>query len=196
MKIFIPEIGTKLRLEETWSFRLYSEYRNTGAFARLHGDTEYKVDAYGFKHTTESKIHTWKAHTGQTYKNVYQAFTYELTEDRMLIPTVEKNKGWRHEPITKEVQESLAEREIPSFLDWWKESFLPVGTILTVDRIYIRKGAQDFSSLSFWAQIPMDKKRFRFWAKLSDVNEIECTVLDEKEIINALAESSKNRKAS
>lgn len=50
---------------------------------------------------------------------------------------------------------------------------LPKDTILRVDRIYIRKGAREFDSVSFFADVPGHKKRVRFWAKLDDVNEIE-----------------------
>lgn len=68
---------------------------------------------------------------------------------------------------------------------------LPAGTELRVDRIYIRKGAEDFSSLTFiiestthpvlagsYAGQPRvgaraaSRKR-RFWAKLEDVNRME-----------------------
>ncbi len=78
---------------------------------------------------------------------------------------------------------------------------IPAGTILKVDRVYIRKGLKDFSSLSFlwkgaatsarmeedmrWdfktnSSLPsgtfhkVPKKPVRFWAKLNDVNKIEC----------------------
>lgn len=50
---------------------------------------------------------------------------------------------------------------------------LPSGTILKVDRIYIRKGRANFSSVTFWAKLPSEKNSVRFWAKLSDVNNIE-----------------------
>lgn len=49
---------------------------------------------------------------------------------------------------------------------------LPKGTILTVDRIYIRKGISEYSSVTFLVRetsIP-HKGKIRFWAKLSDVN--------------------------
>lgn len=59
---------------------------------------------------------------------------------------------------------------------------LPVGTILEVDRVYIRStnkgkvGKDNFDSVTFrvlknpaWT----DKKHPRFWAKLDDVNQIE-----------------------
>jgi hypothetical protein len=69
---------------------------------------------------------------------------------------------------------------------WWdrgalktKPVMLPKGTILTVDRIYIRKGVKDYDSVSFYVNFPKiagEKKRkgFRFWAKLPEVNAIEC----------------------
>lgn len=59
---------------------------------------------------------------------------------------------------------------------------LPAGTLLTIDRIYIRKGQQAFDSITFWLkakQAPVTingrllKKSLRFWAKLDDVNTIQ-----------------------
>lgn len=55
----------------------------------------------------------------------------------------------------------------------WREFVIPEKTVLTIDRIYIRKGQQEFDSVSF--TIPKCKafpKRTRFWAKLDDVNNI------------------------
>jgi hypothetical protein len=70
---------------------------------------------------------------------------------------------------------------------------IPKGTILQVDRIYIRKGSSDYSSITFYAKnlgevettrhtysgigiLPakkkVKKKALRFWAKLSDCNTI------------------------
>jgi len=53
-----------------------------------------------------------------------------------------------------------------------KELVMPKGTALKVDRIYIRKGNSDYSSLTFFIGSG-DWKGCRFWAKLSDVNNIE-----------------------
>ena len=60
---------------------------------------------------------------------------------------------------------------------------LPKGASLTVDRIYIRKGAAEFSSLTFLLPVTPQikkhfdytgtKKSFRFWVKLTDANNIE-----------------------
>jgi hypothetical protein len=55
-----------------------------------------------------------------------------------------------------------------------------------VDRIYIRKGAADYSSITFRIHgDPFDKKRF--WAKLADVNNIvgEIKILTPEEKVKA-----------
>lgn len=45
-------------------------------------------------------------------------------------------------------------------------------TILKIDRIYIRKGNKDYSSISFWVKSGLYKGA-RFWAKLEDCNKIK-----------------------
>ena len=68
------------------------------------------------------------------------------------------------------------------------EVTLPRGTLLQVDRIYIRKGVSGFDSMTFLirdcpdARLRSRKKGgqahgkvLRFWAKLDDVNRVECT---------------------
>lgn len=55
------------------------------------------------------------------------------------------------------------------------EMDLPKGTVLAIDRIYIRKGASDYSSITFRIKkcITSNFEGKRFWAKLSDCNTIE-----------------------
>jgi hypothetical protein len=74
------------------------------------------------------------------------------------------------------------------------------GTVMTVDRIYLRKGAGDFSSLTFIVRsepvavavrdgqeyqltgkfrMPGTSGAVRFWAKLEDVNTMECVFVME-----------------
>lgn len=47
----------------------------------------------------------------------------------------------------------------------------PAGTSLEVDRIYIRKGNEDFSSVTFKTRVK--GKVLRFFAKLDDVDKME-----------------------
>ena len=63
------------------------------------------------------------------------------------------------------------------------EVCLPIGTKLVVDRVYVRKGAGKFDSVTFRLKkgdYPSNKKIYgRFWAKLEDVNMIECEWAEE-----------------
>ena len=64
------------------------------------------------------------------------------------------------------------------------EVTLAKDSILKVDRIYIRKGGEEYSSITFRVpkgttfkkgkNVIVSKKNMRFWAKLGDVNKIKC----------------------
>lgn len=53
---------------------------------------------------------------------------------------------------------------------------LPAGTVLTVDRVYVRQdagwGSDAFNSLTFKMKFPGAKKITRFWATLEDVRKM------------------------
>ena len=104
MNLFIPDIGTLLKLEEDWTFTLYLERRNITLFNKMGGYTKNKV------------------------------------------------------------------------ID------LPKGLIVKVDRIYIRKGLSQYSSITFTVPNPKTKKDkgempqnieyggCKFWVKLHECN--------------------------
>jgi hypothetical protein len=110
MRLYVPEIGDRLRLEKPWTFKLYYESRNEGLLSHF-------------------------------------GFTYD----------------WRR----------------PT--DDYEEVTLPKGTVIKVDRVYIRQGAMAYSSISFWAEgigssagsFGKPKGSARFWAKLEDCNLID-----------------------
>lgn len=52
---------------------------------------------------------------------------------------------------------------------------LPKGTELSIDRVYIRRGAKEFSSVTFNFR-KHKGGRVRFWVKLSDVNKMVFTL--------------------
>ena len=107
MNLFIPEIGTKLKLTNSWNFNLFNEYRNS-SFLKF-------IDPY--------------------------------------------NK------IVDSVKVTM-----------------PTDTILSVDRIYIRKGVSGYSSITFNISKLDNKKHplagYRFLVKLSDANNIEFELLN------------------
>lgn len=53
------------------------------------------------------------------------------------------------------------------------ETTLPKGSVIEVDRLYLRKGAGEFDSLTFRLISGVPKVKGRFWAKLNEVNNIE-----------------------
>jgi len=137
--LFIPDIGTVIRLADDWTFRLHSEYRNEGLISLL----------------------------GHKYKPDYQ---------------------WERDDNKKAPGP-------------WKVT-IKAGALLTVDRLYVRKGASDYSSLTFILRPEGEPvivsggktvdckgkggfKRFgvsgvvRFWAKLEDANGMLFSVMRE-----------------
>lgn len=117
MKLFIPTVGTVLRLTENWQLYLYAEYRNAALFSIF------------------------------------------------VNPEINRNNFYRYYPYN-------CNSAVPILL--------PKGSVLTIDRIYIRKNLKSFDSVSFRLKCEDLKiKNKRFWAKLDDVNKIECEVIDD-----------------
>ena len=148
MILCMPTVGQKVRVldGQEWKFKLYSEYRNYGAW-------EYFSEKSG--HRFEMERSGWHCDFEiDGYEN-YRAYRDEHGEE----------PPRRHLPVT-----------------------LPAESVLTIDRIYLRKGAGEFDSLTFilnGAKIPGKKganARVRFWVKLDDVNSgnLELLPLEEK----------------
>jgi hypothetical protein len=117
-RFFVPDIGTRVRLVEDWTFRLYAESRNYDFFKKMK-----------FKYSQQN---------------------------------------WRYDNPMEEVDVTIN-----------------AGSILKVNRIYIRQGVSAYSSLTFNLQKGavvngnadvFKKGGIRFWAKLSDVNKARVEV--------------------
>lgn len=145
MKINIPEIGDILQLNADWSFVLYPETRNI-KLAKF----------FNLSLSTNAQVDYWATNTGVSATKVIHkscngiVFEYNKFEC-MILDYAEKNP--------KELFTTL-------------NVTLGAGTELLVDRVYIRKGAKDFSSLSFFIKNG-PYKGARFWAKLNEVNQME-----------------------
>lgn len=73
------------------------------------------------------------------------------------VPPSERLPGESYQRVTQEERTLL-------FL-------LQKGTTLTVERVFIRKGSPTYDSVTF--SYRAGKTRYRFWAKLADVNRME-----------------------
>jgi hypothetical protein len=194
MNLYIPEIGDQIVLTEDWSFALHPERRNTD-LAAYYG--------YYFKYDNPDDLWIDEAVLPKMREPDYY--------DKIQYPDPNKYSsrlfGFDRSSDMLNADRKKAEANCPEFIKYWEDHkewntqarkvgltyikvTLPLGTILGVDRIYIRKGNKDYSSVTFFAKnlgsVKVDisrwssrknktvnKKAIRFWAKLEDVNQIE-----------------------
>jgi len=151
-KLFIPNLGTLMILAEDWTFKLYFEGRNSTLLEAFGGE----------------KKAWWSQHRGLDPK-------YFVNGE---IPScVEYEKAMSEEELGEAYQSFRATnaRDNPFI----RVTF-PKGTQLKVDRIYIRRGGESFSSVTFRTTKISPDKRFaskRFWVKLREANEIVADVI-------------------
>ncbi len=162
MKLYIPELGTRLVLIKDWAFTLYAERRNLGLFTDNSELRAKKKELKDKLNKLNQLIHEdldSKCPTGQP------RYSYCLNDSIHYAEYDKVQKEYWNVNSTKNIKD--------------KQFTIPKNTVLEVDRIYIRKGASGFSSITFkWIK---DGKTVRFWAKLNDVNSIECEI-GEKEV--------------
>ena len=150
MRMFVPEIGTRITLDADWSFTLHDERRNETVFKMMTVGQEGVISdmrLQAARRMSEAMRET--ALAGEEYQ------TYLARRAAMI---------------------SAADSSVSLTVT------LPAGTVLTVDRIYIRRGVSEYSSLTFNLISTTHpalnvRGRKRFWAKLEDVNRIEFSLV-------------------
>lgn len=206
MRLYVPEIGDHLRLTQDWTFTLYAENRNN-TLAELFG-----FRRYGWNHWVDSS---------KIEEEPVRDYVINYMEPRQ-----SKWSAFSRQPSYEEIQAANKKAEdesesyqayLKAYDDWSKRAkaiatdqltiTLPAGTVLAVDRIYIRKGVSDYSSITFyakglgesevknrWSGRVTKWKAQRFWAKLTDCNNIEFEKLDESEVTSTF-KVAKTKKA-
>lgn len=182
MKLYVPEIGDIITLKEDWTFDLYAESRNEQLGEHFgHYNAYYKgcnfIDSsvlpklrdadYNIEHPTEEECQITVGYFGmKQYSHDKFRELYNLRANA------------NPEYIQYQLDSKAHLEEVQKIGKKSIKVTLPKGTILKIDRIYIRKGSSDYSSITFYAKDmlkPNTKKKYspRFWAKLSDCNQIE-----------------------
>lgn len=181
MKFYVPEIGDQIRLTADWNFKLYNERRNRKLWDLAKSDKNPELEAWNARcEALRAEIRRLealqKSKMVQERNHRYGKFWSSVHEPEFL--NVER-KYWE-DPADEKLHEETRDK-------LWEESrnphvsfVLPAGSLLSIDRIYIRKGVKEFSSLTFYLKEttwkPLAKKKkgaTRFWAKLQDVNNVE-----------------------
>lgn len=167
MQVNIPDIGDRLTLASEWAFDLMYEHRNESLerwWLKRQTGRDLKL-SFVRKQPHEPWTHPWRwvalqADTLTTWNGYWSDNSADYEGPEALF------RQLANDPMVG----IRTEGELASKL--WLRCRLPAGSQLTVDRVYIRKGMNDFSSISFWALPHGEKKRHRFWVKLKDANTI------------------------
>lgn len=161
-RIFIPPLGTVIKLTQDWHFNLYNESRNDSI--------QHLLDLYPPFRDTTGSFHKYRP---QAITQSWRDLTIAEREE------VVNKSEWTNEPYEGRVQDFWSG-------DWHIPFVFREETLLKIDRIYIRQGQGAFNSVSFrtncWMSNlgdPLFSKKYvkgkkvpslRFWAKLDDVN--------------------------
>lgn len=166
MKLYIPELGDMIKLTEDWTFDLYHETRNDSLWREKARSENICIPDQAPVKEVEAKIRgiedrcTYVDNANAYSYGGHRVKTYGNVEDRD-----------NHRVFINQLNQ-LQER-----LNWASVTLLK-DTVLKVDRIYIRRGISEYSSITFyvWEEpgpVPVKpKKKARFWAKLHDCNNI------------------------
>jgi hypothetical protein len=158
MKLFVPQLGSCLLLTEPWTFTLHRERRNKG-FGQQIGEENFFDENRDWLDVIN--------HASPMTPMIEEM--HKRLGTQIIDPPTDST-----EPIGKWGPYHAAPRD-PIRVT------IPKGVILEVERIYIRKDARDFDSMTFRViETPDDvkapwgkrKTKLRFWAKLHECNEI------------------------
>lgn len=166
MQLYVPELGDMIKLTEDWTFTLYNEHRNQTLWQlEKCGQREVMPDQDRVKELERLITGITSRLTFETVNNSYSRYN-----QRVQVYASQEDRD-NHRLFQQELTD-LRRRHS------WASVTLPKDTLLKIDRIYIRKGAEEYSSLTFIINSlpvitgkPFSRKP-RFWAKLSDCNNI------------------------
>jgi hypothetical protein len=157
MKLYVPEIGDTFTLLYDWTFELYEEQRNKSLWELYDCENNHNVSA----------LKTEKLNASNEINFIFQKYKRLSLRPFYSLPFYE----WDQVDTDRYKELQDIRRKIISC-----SITLPKDSIITVDRIFIRKGMDDWSSLTFYLKHHPNfslKKKPRFWAKLHDCNKIE-----------------------
>jgi len=144
MKLYIPRIGEIIELSAPWQFDLFYENRNESVWMKLNLPLAMPQPG------------------GFNYFGASTAFDpTDITVHNLTMIPREKfpPTSWNRYIVSAPVE-------------------FPTGTKLSIEKIQIRRGMRQFDSITFRVQpgtTPgFEKGKPKFWAKLDQVNTMEC----------------------
>ena len=164
-RLLIPDIGTKLVLAEDWTFRLHWERRNESLWKALGLIQQEQVPRTRWTPGQRTPVPGGYTYRDGYYEEVPGEFTKVWGKPEGFDPKDPDN----------------------GYGKFFRVVTAPAGTVLGVQRVYIRNGGKvlaSYSSVTFGCKkVKGSKFHGRFWAKLSDVNNMVCEI-DEDTLAN------------
>lgn len=171
LKSDIAELEDKYdKLKKDWTFTLHAEYRNEKVLKDYMGLVGSRLGWLKKENYEEYPPHPI-CPINQDDKKYYSIFNKFNDDKYWKDVNIWKNTDVEYLNCIKEWSR-IYENEKNNLVKTI-EVTIPKGCILTVDRIYIRKGAKAYDSVSFWVEGLIPNKKVRFWVSLNDANNIE-----------------------
>lgn len=175
MALTILDVGDRIRLTQPWTFTVVQEQRNH--------EFAVAMDLMAVGTEWDTIMHRVGLVTG---KNYYQTRPFPASEEYYFIrDAVGRLTGDRRCMVREDALPESEQATLTMIRNWQPQVTLLDGVELTVDRVYLRKGGKEFSSLSFrvtdWGprytpppalNIRGFKKQHRFFARLADCRNI------------------------
>lgn len=184
-KLFVPAIGTKLRLLSPWMFQIELERRNSNFMTMLGVFSQYPefedsiqiVNKYLERFGSPRRVDVNEFVSGADYLFDHH---YGICE-RNAVASL-------HDLEVTELKTALLRLKQKIF-----DAFLPPDTVLIVDRVYIRNPASDYDSLTFMVDSAPDGvfvkkstkgstsfgRKPRFWVPLKHANTLDVEPMKE-----------------
>lgn len=184
MKLFIPEIGDKFRVTRRVTLSLMNERRNDSILLNIYKKNNIVYNRKKFlftlaEHKMANKLYNkiYDEHLNNEIQNdiirykekttIFKKYKYEIETLRM--QQIENIRRFNND-----FDKMITNRPFSNCkgVDYYDLELRP-GDMLTIDRIYIRKGSKDYSSVSFYLKrSTLKASRMRFWIPLDQVVKI------------------------
>jgi len=176
-KITIPNLGEEIALAEDWTFSLKSEQRNESLYPDrfIHDGWRERVTHLIWMEPGKTTLEHAKRLIGLPKNRPATDFELHLLDKSSKEYYKMTERIWMSDWHKTRVPASLS--YLPPNNIRPKEPLrfiLPAETRLVVDRIYVRKGAPDYASVTFRIKSSPQKElnKKRFFVSLSDANKI------------------------
>jgi hypothetical protein len=149
MNFYVPEIGDNIKLLKDWEFDLHAERRNEalGAFFNHYLARYSKWLDNNDLAPMRLPDYTVEYPDRDAYTKFFGKYDYE-GYNKACNDACNNNEDYVRYQKDLDTWNSIADGLVKDAI----KVVIPAGTVLKIDRIYIKKGATEYSSITFYAK--------------------------------------------